>query len=141
MSNTVTTSLPAHLQARAAASTSRSPPRSKSAPSQWMAERAPRWLTSDQLTAARLRRADRRRRSPTPSPATTRYALLAVILCLVLNWFGDSMDGTLARVRHQQRPRYGFYVDHMVDVFGAIALMCGLAPLRPRCTGRSPSPC
>ena len=43
-----------------------------------------------------------------------------------MNWFGDSMDGTLARVRGQQRPRYGFYVDHMVDVFGAVALMCGL---------------
>jgi archaetidylinositol phosphate synthase len=36
------------------------------------------------------------------------------------------MDGTLARVRNQQRPRYGFYVDHMVDIFGATALMCGL---------------
>ena len=36
------------------------------------------------------------------------------------------MDGTLARVRCQQRPRYGFYVDHMVDIFGAVALMCGL---------------
>ena len=55
-----------------------------------------------------------------------RYALLLVILCLVLNWLGDSLDGTLARVRQQQRPRYGFYVDHMVDIFGAIALMCGL---------------
>jgi len=44
----------------------------------------------------------------------------------VLNWFGDSMDGTLARVRQQQRPRYGFYVDHVVDVLGSIALMCGL---------------
>ncbi|MGA8741746.1 MAG: CDP-alcohol phosphatidyltransferase family protein, partial [Terracidiphilus sp.] len=44
----------------------------------------------------------------------------------ILNWFGDSMDGTLARVRNQQRPRYGFYVDHMVDIFGATALMCGL---------------
>jgi phosphatidylglycerophosphate synthase len=48
-------------------------------------------------------------------------------MCLALNWFGDSMDGTLARVRRQQRPRYGFYVDHMVDCFGSIALMCGLA--------------
>jgi phosphatidylglycerophosphate synthase len=36
------------------------------------------------------------------------------------------MDGTLARVRRQQRPRYGFYVDHMVDIFGSVALMCGL---------------
>ena len=48
-------------------------------------------------------------------------------LFLVLNWVGDSLDGTLARVRDQQRPRYGFYVDHMADTFGALALMCGLA--------------
>lgn len=91
----------------------------------WMAERVPAWLTSDQLTllgfsaqlAAGVGYACARHH---------RYALLLVILCLALNWFGDSMDGTLARVRHQQRPRYGFYVDHMVDLFGAIALMCGL---------------
>jgi phosphatidylglycerophosphate synthase len=55
-----------------------------------------------------------------------RYALLLVIVCLALNWLGDSLDGTLARVRKQQRPRYGFYVDHMVDIFGSVALMCGL---------------
>lgn len=92
---------------------------------QWMAERAPRWLTSDQLTVLglisqigaglcyALARYD-------------RYTLLGVIVCLALNWLGDSMDGTLARVRRQQRPRYGFYVDHMVDIFGSAALMCGL---------------
>lgn len=56
-----------------------------------------------------------------------RLALLAVIACLVLNWLGDSLDGTLARVRQRQRPRYGFYADHMVDSFGALALMGGLA--------------
>lgn len=56
-----------------------------------------------------------------------RYALLGVIACLGLNWFGDSLDGTLARVRQRLRPRYGFYVDHMVDSFGALALMGGLA--------------
>ena len=55
------------------------------------------------------------------------YFLLGVIACLILNWLGDSLDGTLARVRHRQRPRYGFYVDHMVDTFGALALMAGLA--------------
>jgi len=59
--------------------------------------------------------------------AHDRYALLGVIACLGLNWLGDSLDGTLARVRHCQRPRYGFYVDHMVDSFGALALMGGLA--------------
>jgi phosphatidylglycerophosphate synthase len=59
--------------------------------------------------------------------ARNRYALLAVIGFLALNWLGDSLDGTLARTRQQQRPRYGFYVDHMVDSFGALALMGGLA--------------
>jgi archaetidylinositol phosphate synthase len=56
-----------------------------------------------------------------------RYALVVVIACLALNWLGDSLDGTLARVRQRLRPRYGFYVDHMVDSFGAVALMGGLA--------------
>lgn len=56
-----------------------------------------------------------------------RYALLGVIACLALNWLGDSLDGTLARFRQQLRPRYGFYVDHLVDSFGALALMGGLA--------------
>ena len=91
----------------------------------WMAERAPKWVSSDQLTLLglgaqigagicyALTRLDRR-------------ALLLVIVCLALNWLGDSLDGTLARVRRQERPRYGFYVDHMVDILGAAALMCGL---------------
>jgi archaetidylinositol phosphate synthase len=55
-----------------------------------------------------------------------RLALIGVIFCLALNWLGDSLDGTLARVRQRQRPRYGFYVDHMVDTFGALPLMIGL---------------
>ena len=92
---------------------------------QWMAERAPQWLSSDQLTllglgaqvAAGIFYALSR---------SNRTALLLVILCIALNWLGDSMDGTLARVRRQQRPRYGFYVDHIVDIFGSVALMCGL---------------
>jgi len=91
----------------------------------WMAARAPALLTSDQLTLLgfcaqiaagigyALARYDRR-------------DLLLVILCLAFNWLGDSLDGTLARVRHQERPRYGFYVDHMVDILGAVALMGGL---------------
>jgi archaetidylinositol phosphate synthase len=93
---------------------------------QWMAQRAPRWLTSDQLTVLGLI-AQIGAGIGYALSRYNRYALLLVILCLILNWFGDSMDGTLARVRCQQRPRYGFYVDHMVDVFGSVALMCGLA--------------
>ena len=91
----------------------------------WMAERAPKWLSSDQLTlmgfSAQV--------GAGICYALSRYnrlALLLVIVCLALNWLGDSLDGTLARVRRQQRPRYGFYVDHMADIFGAVALMCGL---------------
>ena len=91
----------------------------------WMAERAPHWLTSDQLTILGLS-AQIGAGVFYAVSRFSRYALLLVILCLVLNWLGDSMDGTLARVRRRQRPRYGFYVDHMVDIFGAIALMCGL---------------
>jgi archaetidylinositol phosphate synthase len=91
----------------------------------WMAERAPRWLNSDHLTLLGLGA----QMAAGVFYALARYdrrALLGVILCLALNWLGDSLDGTLARVRRQERPRYGFYVDHIVDIFGAVALMCGL---------------
>src|SRR5258708_33921345 len=53
--------------------------------------------------------------------------LLAVNVALVLNWLGDSLDGTLARYRERTRPRYGFYVAHMVDALGALGLLLGLA--------------
>ncbi len=92
----------------------------------WLAERMPAWVTSDRLTLLGL--------------LAMLFAglcywlarfhpagLLLVILCLALNWFGDSLDGTLARVRRQPRPRYGFYVDHIVDTFGALFLLAGLA--------------
>ncbi len=91
----------------------------------WMAERAPRWVTSDQLTILGLS-AQIGAGLCYALARWNRMALLLVIVCLALNWLGDSLDGTLARVRQQQRPRYGFYVDHMVDIFGATALMCGL---------------
>jgi archaetidylinositol phosphate synthase len=53
-------------------------------------------------------------------------ALWGVVLMLVVNWFGDSLDGTLARVRGQERPRYGFYVDHVLDAVGLLFLVGGL---------------
>ena len=56
-----------------------------------------------------------------------RAGLPLATLFLALNWFGDSLDGTLARLRNRQRPRYGFYVDHMIDTFGGFFLMAGLA--------------
>jgi archaetidylinositol phosphate synthase len=91
----------------------------------WMASRAPGWLSSDQLTILGLC-AQIAAGVGYALSRYNRYALLLVILCIALNWFGDSMDGTLARVRCQTRPRYGFYVDHMIDILGSVALMCGL---------------
>lgn len=92
----------------------------------WMAEHAPAWLTSDQLTVLGLS-AQVGAGVCYAVSRYNRYALLLVIACIALNWLGDSLDGTLARVRQQQRPRYGFYVDHIVDIFGSVALMTGLA--------------
>jgi len=57
---------------------------------------------------------------------TWRSAVLLVIPMLAFNWFGDSLDGTLARVRGQERPRYGYYVDHVLDAIGFVWLMAGL---------------
>lgn len=92
----------------------------------WMAERLPAWINSDHLTALGF----------IAQIATgvcyglarfNRIWLLGAILCLFVNWFGDSLDGTVARVRQKQRPRYGFYVDHILDSIGSVALMGGLA--------------
>jgi phosphatidylglycerophosphate synthase len=54
-------------------------------------------------------------------------ALALVVVSLAVNWFGDSLDGTLARVRRHERPRYGFYVDHVLDVAGASLLFGGMS--------------
>lgn len=92
---------------------------------QWMAQRAPLWVSSDQLTLLGLSAQIGAGICYALSRNDRRILLLA-IACLALNWLGDSLDGTLARVRRQERPRYGFYVDHIVDVLGSVALMCGL---------------
>jgi phosphatidylglycerophosphate synthase len=55
-------------------------------------------------------------------------ALLHIVNLLIFaNWFGDSLDGTLARYRNQQRPRYGYYVDHVADSIGTLVLVSGMA--------------
>jgi phosphatidylglycerophosphate synthase len=92
----------------------------------WMAERTPEWVSPDHLTTLAFL-AQVGAGVCFALAASNQMALLGVVACLAINWFGDSMDGTLARVRDKQRPRYGFYVDHMVDTFGAAALMGGLA--------------
>jgi phosphatidylglycerophosphate synthase len=91
-----------------------------------IAERLPYWVTPDRLTALG---------TAGMALAGFGYALVPVSpiglavasLGLAVNWFGDSLDGTLARVRRRERPRYGFYVDHLLDGAGAALLMAGLA--------------
>ena len=92
----------------------------------WLAARTPRCVNPDHLTALGLA-AQIGAGACYALASHNRRALLGVIVCLALNWLGDSLDGTLARARQRLRPRYGFYVDHMVDSIGALALMSGLA--------------
>ena len=96
----------------------------------WLAHRQPRWMTSDMLTY---------------------IGVLGAVICaagfilanqnlnwlwlssfgLFVNWYGDSLDGTLARVRNTQRPVYGFFIDHSLDAI-TICIMCigaGLSPM------------
>ena len=92
----------------------------------WLAHRLPRWVHSDHLTGLA---------AVAMVAAAAAYAwanswppaLHLVNLCLAINWFGDSLDGTIARVRNQQRPRYGFYVDHVLDCVGIAMLVLGMA--------------
>jgi archaetidylinositol phosphate synthase len=96
----------------------------------WMAERIPRSVNSDHLTLLGVVGA---------FIAGTGYALTnysihffwMASLGYIINWFGDSLDGTLARVRNAQRPVYGFFLDHNVDSFTVlfICLGLGLSPL------------
>jgi len=92
----------------------------------WLASRIPQWVTSDQLTVLGLISMIAGGAFYILASDWTP-ALMLVNVCLALNWFGDSLDGTLARARNRQRPRYGYYVDHVVDVLGILALICGLA--------------
>ena len=92
----------------------------------WIAARLPLWVTSDQLTCLGLS-AMLFGWGSYLLARWYRSGFLLATLALALNWFGDSLDGTLARVRNQQRPRYGFYVDHVIDSIGGVLLMTGLA--------------
>lgn len=90
----------------------------------WLAHRMPEWVSSDQLTVLGLFGMLGAAISFWAA-STEPLALFGVVGFLFLNWFGDSLDGTLARVRKAQRPKYGYYVDHVVDVFGAFFLLGG----------------
>lgn len=92
----------------------------------WLADRMPPWVNSDHLTLLGLLAMALTGVSYWLAQ-TNRLALISAIVWLAVNWFGDSLDGTLARVRQRQRPRYGFYVDHVLDTFGALFVVAGLA--------------
>jgi archaetidylinositol phosphate synthase len=92
----------------------------------WLAARTPSWINSDHLTLLGLLSMAAAGAAYWWS-ASNRFGLVVVVLCLALNWLGDSLDGTLARFRDHSRPRYGFYVDHIVDAFSAFFLLGGLA--------------
>jgi len=92
----------------------------------WLAERMPRRINSDHLTILALVAMLGAGLSYWWASANP-LGLVAATVCLALNWFGDSLDGTLARVRQCQRPRYGFYVDHVIDEFGIALLIGGMS--------------
>ena len=92
----------------------------------WLAARLPAGVNSDHLTLLGFVAMFLAGVSYAYS-RTNRAGLILATIFLALNWFGDSLDGTLARLRNRQRPRYGFYVDHMIDTFGGFFLMGGLA--------------
>lgn len=90
----------------------------------WLAHRQPRWMTSDILTcigtlgaiviAAGFILSDK-----------NIYFLWLSSAGFLINWYGDSLDGTLARVRKKQRPVYGYYVDHTVDAINEVIMFLG----------------
>src|SRR3989441_11899222 len=91
-----------------------------------LARRMPVWVNSDHLSVLGLLGMI----GAGVCYAASKYnplMLHVVNIFIFLNWFGDSLDGTLARYRDRQRPRYGFYVDHIIDTFGTMFLIYGLA--------------
>ena len=92
----------------------------------WMAARTPKWISSDHLTLLGFGAQFLAGAAYALAGWNKQFLWLATFF-IAVNWLGDSLDGTLARFRNQQRPRYGFYVDHMADTFGAVFLMAGLA--------------
>jgi phosphatidylglycerophosphate synthase len=95
----------------------------------WLAKRQPRWVTSDMLTVVGTLGALIVAIGFVLSNNNVQWLWLSS-LGLVINWYGDSLDGTLARVFNCQRPVYGYYVDHTVDCIneGLMFIGAGLSP-------------
>ena len=93
----------------------------------WIAARLPMRINSDHLSVLGLLSMLVAGASFALFRLNPWAAAVGVIACLAANWFGDSLDGTVARLRGHQRPRYGFYVDHVIDLGGSTVLLAGLA--------------
>jgi phosphatidylglycerophosphate synthase len=92
---------------------------------EWIAGRLPAWVKPDHLTALGVLAALGIAAAYVLSNGDGAW-LWAASGLLVLHWLGDSLDGTLARVRRSERPRYGYYLDHLVDAFATAAIGIGL---------------
>lgn len=92
---------------------------------QWLAAHAPAWMTPDKLTAIGTAGAFLIFFSYLATRWHPGFLWLAS-LGFLINWYGDSLDGTLARYRKIQRPKYGFFIDHTVDAFNEALVVLGL---------------
>ena len=108
--NAINTGLTAHAEEKA---------------KEWICPRIPQWVNSDMLTVLGFL-------SSFIIAAgfilgfANRWYLILVVVGLILNWFGDSFDGSLARYRHKTRPNYGYYIDHITDGLTVTVLGLGL---------------
>ena len=91
----------------------------------WLAERQPKWMTSDILTYIGTLGAVVIAAGYILSSRDAAWLWLSS-LGFVINWYGDSLDGTLARVRHRQRPIYGYYLDHTIDAINEFIMVLGI---------------
>jgi archaetidylinositol phosphate synthase len=92
---------------------------------EWIARRLPGWVKPDHLTALGVVASIAVAAAYVLSNGDETW-LWAASALLVVHWLGDSLDGTLARVRKSERPRYGYYLDHLVDAFATAAIGIGL---------------
>lgn len=91
----------------------------------WLAERQPKWMTSDILTYLGTFGAVVIAVGYILTPWNPNFLWLSS-LGFVINWYGDSLDGTLARVRKKQRPIYGYYLDHTIDAINEVMIFVGV---------------
>jgi phosphatidylglycerophosphate synthase len=92
---------------------------------QWLAAHMPTWMTPDLLTIIGILGAVIILTGYVLSNENAAFLWLATF-GFVINWFGDSLDGTLARYRKIERPKYGFFVDHTVDAFSQLLIFAGI---------------